>query len=222
MSTTASAYYVDGSEVKDSSGNGNQGKYTYTGYYFNPVPIFGTYDGYIGNVDIGNPSGGGANRIGTAYLVRNALALTSTDGYASNNEDSFPNASNVHWYRFSSNTTSILDVYYEWDQGVDDFKLELFEYDGSDTAMATAIFDSSSLFDSGGNHIGHYDDLGFTNIAAGDYLVRITGSANSSLDGYSVYFDTTAVPLPPAALLFISALAGFGVIGRRRASKVVS
>lgn len=223
MSASASAYYVDGSVVRDSSGNGNQGKYTYAGYYFDLAGIhFGYYDGYIGNVDQGYPGSSPNHRIGTPFLVKGD-DLTSVDSYANNSEDRFPvGTNNVHWYRFTSNTTSILDVYYEWDGGVDSFKLELFEYDGSDSAIATATFSSSFLIDPITGHIGHYDDLNFTNIAAGDYLVRVTGTSNHEINnGYSVYFETTAVPLPPAALLFISALTGLGVIGRRKSRKAI-
>lgn len=224
MSVSASAYYVDGSVVRDSSGNGDQGKYTYSGYYLDLAGYhFGNFDGYIGNVNMGYPGPSPSGRIGTSFLVKSAQSdLTSVDSYVNNNEDSLPNTSNVHWYRFTSETSSILDVYYEWDGGVDSFTLELFEYGGSDSALATASFSSSFLIDPVSGHIGHFDDLGFAKIAAGDYLVRITGSANSQLDGYSVYFDAAAVPLPPAALLFVSALAGFGVVGRRKPRKTIS
>ncbi len=224
MSVSASAYYVDGSVVRDSSGSGDQGKYTYSGYYIDLAGYhFGIYDGYIGNVNLGYPGPSPSGMIGTSFLVKSTQSdLTSVDSYVNNYEDSLPNASNVHWYRFTSDATSVLDVYYEWDGEVDSFTLELFEYGGSDSALATASFSSSYLIDPITGHVGHLDDLGFARIDAGDYLVRITGTSNGQLDGYSVYFDATAVPLPPAALLFVSALAGFGVVGRGKTRKTIS
>jgi hypothetical protein len=48
----------------------------------------------------------------------------------------------------------------------------------------------------------------------GNYLVRVTGTPTTGGDGYLLRIATT--PLPPALLLFGSALAGLGLLGRRR------
>lgn len=216
-SANASAYYISGSTVYDSSNNPQSGEYTYTGYYLDSfgLPIFGTYYGYIGNIHtLSPPAGISKGSIGTPYLVDPYSQATAfgSGGYVNNFDAVLPNE---HWYRFTSDVASILDVYYEWGRDVDGFSLELFEYGGSDTAIAAATFLSGDIN-------AHLDVLGFTSIAAGDYLIRIVGSATGSLNTYSVYLGATPVPLPPAVLLFISALAGFGVIGRRKTRQAVS
>jgi hypothetical protein len=63
---------------------------------------------------------------------------------------------------------------------------------------------------------GHItDELG--ELPASETLfMRVTGTAGIFPfgRGYEVRLDGQPVPIPPAILLFISALAGFGVIGR--------
>jgi hypothetical protein len=222
-SATASAYYVSGQAVYDSGNNLAPGSYSYVGYYLDtsgpiPLPVAGVYDGYLGNIHTSSPPAGiNKGSIGTPYLV-NPSVTSGSGGYVDNDEQLFPN---VHWYRFTADYASILEVYYEWEKNVDSFSLDIFEYNGSDTPLKTKSFSSSELISAG----GHYEDNapGFTTIAAGEYLIRITGSATSSeLNTYSVYLGASPVPLPPAALLFISALAGFGVIGRKAANKAAS
>ncbi len=59
--------------------------------------------------------------------------------------------------------------------------------------------------------------LDFATIAAGDYSIKINVQGDGGTnDSYKVQLYATAVPLPPAVLLFASALAGFGVIGRKK------
>jgi hypothetical protein len=216
VSTGASAYYVSGSTVYDSSNVADAGKYTYLAYYTGiGLPTYGTYDGYLGDLYAPIPPAGiSKGTIGTPYLVDDNYEYTNSGGYVNNAEEKFTvGVENVHWYRFTASLASILDVYYEWGGDVGSFSLELFEYGGSDTPIETAYFSSTGP---------HLDVLNFTSIAAGEYLIKIVGSASGTLNNYSVFLGATPVPLPPAALLFISALAGFGVIGRKRASKAVS
>ena len=216
ISTTASAYYVDGGVVQDSSGNPVDGQYIYSGAFG------GTYEGYIGNVHLGLPTVPTSN-IGTSFLVTNPADLTNVTNYTVNGDDSFAldGSTTVHWYKFSTNMAGNLDAFYEWDDGVASFKLEVFSYNGSDTAVSTDVFDQTFI----STNNGHFDDIGFVNIpAAGDWLIRIEGNGlddGKINEGYAVYLAPTAVPLPPAVLLFISALAGFGVIGRKRSSKTI-
>lgn len=216
VSTGASAYYVSGSTVYDSSNVADPGKYTYSAYYTGiGLPTYGIYDGYLGDLYTPFPPAGiSKGTIGTPYLVDDQYEYTGSGGYVNNDDAKFTvGVENVHWYRFTASLASVLDVYYEWGGNVGSFSLELFEYGGSDTPIASAFFSSTGP---------HLDVLSFTSIAAGDYLIKIVGTASGSLNNYSVFLGATAVPLPPAALLFISALAGFGVIGRRSKNKVAS
>jgi hypothetical protein len=58
----------------------------------------------------------------------------------------------------------------------------------------------------------------YLNLAAGDYFFRITGSIGDDVLGnaYRYRFEVSEVPLPPAVLLFATALAGMAVVGYRR------
>jgi hypothetical protein len=48
----------------------------------------------------------------------------------------------------------------------------------------------------------------------GNYILKVSGTPTHGGDGYLLNITTT--PLPPALLLFGSALAGLGLLGRRR------
>ncbi len=215
VATNVSAYTVVGGVVQDSLGNPVDGQYVYSGAFG------GAFEGYIGNVHLGLPTVPASN-IGTPFLVTNPADLTNVANYTINGDDRFAldGSTTVHWYKFTTSMAGSLDAFYEWDNGISSFKLEVFSYGGSDTALSTDVFDQTFI----STNNGHFDDLGFVTLpAAGDWLIRIEGNGlDDGLinEGYSVYLaPTTVVPLPPAALLFISALAGFGVIGRKKASK---
>ena len=54
-------------------------------------------------------------------------------------------------------------------------------------------------------------------LATGTYVLKITGTASGAAGGtYSGAMNLTAVPLPPAAILFGSVLFGFAVVARKR------
>ena len=58
----------------------------------------------------------------------------------------------------------------------------------------------------------------YLNLAAGDYFFRISGQVGDDVFGnaYSYRFEVSEVPLPPALLLFATALGGMAVVGYRR------
>jgi hypothetical protein len=60
--------------------------------------------------------------------------------------------------------------------------------------------------------------LQILNLPAGNYYVRVSGPFSLSNSGAvsGNISILSAVPLPPAALLFCSALVGLGILGRRR------
>ena len=58
----------------------------------------------------------------------------------------------------------------------------------------------------------------YLNLAAGDYFFRVMGEVGDDVFGnaYSYRFEVSEVPLPPAVLLFLTALGGMAVVGYRR------
>jgi len=60
----------------------------------------------------------------------------------------------------------------------------------------------------------------YLNLAAGDYFFQITGDVGDGVFGsaYRYRFEVSEVPLPPALLLFATALGGMAVFGYRRRS----
>jgi hypothetical protein len=59
----------------------------------------------------------------------------------------------------------------------------------------------------------------YLNLAAGDYFFKIKGDINGSGvfgNAYVYRFEVSEVPLPPALLLFATALGGMAVVGYRR------
>jgi hypothetical protein len=61
----------------------------------------------------------------------------------------------------------------------------------------------------------------YLNLAAGDYFFRIAGEVGDDVFGnaYSYRFEVSEVPLPPALLLFATALGGMAVASYRRRKK---
>jgi len=73
--------------------------------------------------------------------------------------------------------------------------------------------------------LGHFEDLtgvavafSYLNLAAGDYFFHITGGIAAGANGgfYQYKFDVSEVPIPPALLLFATALGGMALFGYRR------
>ena len=75
-----------------------------------------------------------------------------------------------------------------------------------------------------GSSLGSFSDLSGTalafsylNLAAGDYFFRVIGSTGPLGNIYKYRFTAgTEVPLPPALLLFATAVGGLGFVGYRR------
>lgn len=91
-----------------------------------------------------------------------------------------------------------------------------FSTDASSGLLAVFEFDVPSFFDSTVslklNNVAVAP--GLLNLLVGANTLEITTSSTGSFGGYAG--KLTAVPLPAAAWLFISALGGLAVIGRRR------
>jgi hypothetical protein len=74
--------------------------------------------------------------------------------------------------------------------------------------------------------LGHFQDLtgtglafSYLNLAAGDYFFEVTGATGGKgTDGnaFSYKFEVSEVPIPPALLLFATALGGMALFGYRR------
>jgi hypothetical protein len=59
----------------------------------------------------------------------------------------------------------------------------------------------------------------YLNLAAGDYFFQISGNIGGGTvfgNAYQYRFEVSEVPLPPALLLFATALGGMGLLGYRR------
>jgi hypothetical protein len=89
-----------------------------------------------------------------------------------------------------------------------DFSLDLF-------AAADPLTSLGNFADPTGTSLA----FSYLNLAAGDYFFLISGQvADAGVFGnaYRYRFEVSEVPLPPALLLFATALGGLGVFGYRR------
>jgi len=89
--------------------------------------------------------------------------------------------------------------------GITNFNLDLFNASDPLTSLG---------------HVASGVTLAFSylNLAAGDYFFHLTGGVASGANGgfYQYKFDVSEVPIPPALLLFATALGGMGLLGYRR------
>jgi hypothetical protein len=196
----AYAYYVSGGVVYHSDDTVATGTYTYGGN-----------EGYMGNVNLGLP--GGAD-IQTRVLATDPTDLVSPLNYVVNNDAVLSDTVTMHWYKFSLDVLSGLGAYYELNTGIQEFEVQYFyESQTGDGDFFTRVLTSAEIA------TGFIEDWNFEDFPAGEVLMRITGKGTTNgANGYKVRL----VPLPPAVLLFVSALAGFGVIGRKNRRKTVS
>ena len=183
------------------------------------LPGSETYLGYLGNINMGHPDGsGGVNSayIGTDFISSpgeqdNTFLSNPVSSFDPLNASDYPipgYTSTTHWFKFSISLPGLLS----------DF-IELGRY-----ADATISFfhDSANWGDSPFVTVVRTDDHSFQQtspsiFASGIWWMRVDGVAyNNTQVNYTVRLTSQSVPLPPAALLFISALAGFGVIGRKK------
>jgi hypothetical protein len=180
------------------------------------LPSSETYVGYIGNLDIGRLDGsGGVNTfIGTDWISSpdmqdNTFVLNGT----SDLDPTYTSTPvfTTHWYRFALNTPAQLMDFIELGENAD---LEIsFFHDSAiygDTPFETVIRNDSH----------NYQMTSSALFQSGTWWMQIEGKATSfaSID-YKVRL-VQAVPLPPAILLFGSALAGFGVLGRKKRQRI--
>lgn len=87
--------------------------------------------------------------------------------------------------------------------------LELF----STSDLTTQIGETFVVPSGGANPFVHF---AFLNLAAGDYIFKVSGTLLGSDGQYASQFAVNEVPLPPAVWLLISALLGLVSIGRLR------
>lgn len=165
----------------------------------------GSYIGDMGNVNIGLSSigltGVSPDAITTKYLSDGSVSYVG-------NDPAF-NGVTTHWYQFSSVIPGTIGANYELGTDVTGFAVSFFLAGGSDTAIHTVPANAAMHF---------WDFFDRTN--ADDILMRIELDGQGPNQNYDVTLYAAAVPLPPAVLLFISALAGFGVIGRKKSRSV--
>lgn len=207
-----SAYYYDGTDVRYGTSITPGGT----------AP--GDYLGNIGNVHDGLPEAvrgvSNPNWIGSDYIYTNVFNYGPTNplSYTPNPVAGFESdgTTSVHWFLFSSDHIGLLNAFYEWGADIASFSIDFYQNDGSDTSIFSKTITSAEF---AAGHLYHDD---FASFPAGEVLMRITGNASGDNSGYKVQLYPSAVPLPPAAMLFVSALAGFGVIGRKKGRKALS
>ncbi len=86
---------------------------------------------------------------------------------------------------------------------IDNLHFELYSFVGG---VATSLLSSGA------------SELGFDNLASGDYLIRVSGNANGLSGGQYLFGLAATVPEPEQWMLFGTALLAMGGIARRRSS----
>lgn len=88
------------------------------------------------------------------------------------------------------------------------FSLDLFA--ASDPLTSLGHFFDGPVPDSAGL------SFSYLNLAAGDYFFRVSGKTAKTGNAYQYRFEVSEVPIPPALLLFATALGGMAMFGYRR------
>ena len=92
--------------------------------------------------------------------------------------------------------------------GVDSANFQLDLFNQSDQATSLVTFSDLS---------GSTLAFSYLNLAAGDYFFRVMGNSGPDGNIYKYrFFAGTEVPIPPALLLFATAVGGLGLFGYRR------
>lgn len=104
----------------------------------------------------------------------------------------------------SGAVSDILDVF---GVPVDSLSFTMDLYAASDPTTSLGTFGSAT---------GAGFSFTYLNLAAGDYFFRIRGETSPNGNAYSYRFQVNEVPLPPALLLFATALGGMALFGRKR------
>jgi hypothetical protein len=92
---------------------------------------------------------------------------------------------------------------------IDGLSLELFSADD----LTTSLGDTFVVPSAGTNP---FVNFAFLNLAAGDYIFKVSGTVLGSDGQYASQFAVSEVPLPPAVWLLVSALLGLASITRLR------
>jgi len=163
------------------------------------------YLGYIGNVESGRY--GGVEDIGTDYIWN-----SSTPGWDENLNDTLgPPIAVPHWYKFTLDNTMVLS--------------DFLELGGDVASLTISFFDSNGASPIGPitSNAPHGYELVGTFWADSSWWMKVEGTLTSTgvLDNYTVQLIASPVPLPPAILLFASAIAGFVVMGLKRKQRQV-
>lgn len=178
----------------------------------NSFAMTGTYT-YIG--EMGDISNGPLILPFGTKITTETLYDSSSNAYVNGDASAKGGTSTTyHEYSFSASKASRLTALYEFGTDlIDTFTISFF-VDGENDWFYQQTFDTANN--------GAFE-MDFTTIAAGDYSLKIDFIGNGGdNDDYKVKLYGTAVPIPSAALLFISALAGFGVVGRGKTRKTIS
>ena len=92
--------------------------------------------------------------------------------------------------------------------GVDSVNFQLDLFNEADPATSLGTFTELS---------GTTLAFSYLNLAAGDYFLRVMRDTGNAGNAYKYRFVArTEVPIPPALLLFATAIGGLGLIGYRR------
>lgn len=104
-------------------------------------------------------------------------------------------------------TGSITDINSIFGQPADseNFTLDLFSTLDTTTSLGQFV-DASGTFLA----------FSYLNLAAGDYFFKVSGTTGPNGNAYQYQFFVNEVPLPPALLLFATALGGMALFGRKR------
>ncbi len=213
MSMNVSAYYAyltpDPNEVRTGDGT-----------------VLGTdagdYLGYIGNVQDGVTIANPPPIPPTFYQVSTRRSQPDGAGsgpYVTNSNAFFTDTGdNVHWYDFS--LTDPTDLALRFEAGASMAFLDIsFFFEADDTLVYNERYNNG---DPDANFGGHWNDI-FTNFdRAGDWWMRIEGELVTGAESSGYTVTLAAVPLPPAILLFGSAIVGFGVMGRKKIQRQLS
>ncbi len=184
------------------------------------LPGTESYLGYIGNIDLplAKNSGGAISTNGTDWI---SLSGASNTDMVDNTGDQLdppslatPVVVTTHWYKFALDAPGQLLDFIELGANADlvvSFFHETATFGGP--AFETIIRNDPHDFQLTSASV--FDD--------GFWWMRIVGTAAFGTDtSYTVRLSKVPVPLPPAILLFGSAIAGFGVMGRKRRQRLVS
>ncbi len=168
------------------------------------VPVTG-YLGYLGDIETGYSSG----PIGTHAVDSGSGFMPNTNAYlttAAPLNDGFRDIAAPHWYKFDVNQTLNVGGFLELGSNVNNITVSFYN-----SLDDVADFTLNAAY-TGSRH--DYPVIG--TFGADTWWMKIEGISGGVDDSYTMKLEASPVPLPPAVLLFGSAVAGFGALGRRK------